>query len=322
MAGQQPNLSDYVRRYAREHDIGKRTIQSYGQTCQRYENWIVAQLEELAGLPELAKHKDLSKTGCNRIRKNGSVPLSLSLNSDVLNTFLIDLDGANRSRHTIARYRRELLVLWRDAFEVGLVANAPRRIRAIKTPETLKDAWTPEEVIELLAACRTRKGRFRTTRIRRAAYFESIIRAGWDTSLRLGDLLDFRVDALGDRCDRLQNKTQDYVDVVFQPETLDAIDATFDTFTPKRVLVWPLWSDRKQFYKQMQRIVGEAGLKGSFQKLRRSGVTDVCRQGGPGHIQAGHKDSKTTDRWYLNKALAYADRPRPTPLRLVDRRGA
>jgi integrase len=309
------SLKEFLNRYAREHDITACTRESYRIAVQRYEGWITNHIDELNGLPELKTLK-LTKY------RDKPIPMSVSLNREVLNCFLQSLGELGRAKHTIASYRRQILVLWRDAYDVDLCKDGPKRIREIRAPETPKDVWTPEEVTGLIDACSCLKGRYRSTRIRKSAYYESIIRAAWDSSLRLGDLLLLRLDKVATRLDLEQHKTGRMVDIQFQPETLDAIDDTLDMWTPSRSLVWPLWARRERFYAQMRKIVAEAGLSGTFKKLRRSSVTDVERQGGPGWEQAGHSNPTTTARWYLNRALAYEDRQRPAPLPRTKRRGA
>lgn len=278
------NLIDFVPLYALEHDIEQSTLASYQMVARRLD------------------------------RFGGGLKLT-DLKRDLVNSFLVHLREEGRKKHTVACYRRTVLVLWRAAYDAELCDEAPRRIRVIRLPDTPKDVWTAVEVDRLLKACPVLRGRFKTTRIRRCHFFDSLIRAAWDTSLRLGDLL--QIDVASVEADRFlwnQHKTGHNVDCVLTPSTLAAIEATFDNFAPSRKIIWPMWARREQFYPLFRRIVAEAELTGTFKKLRRSSITNVEAQGGPGYIQAGHTSPATTARWYLNRALAYENRPRPQEL--------
>lgn len=54
------------------------------------------------------------------------------LASAVINAWLVSLESGELSRQTVAGKRRMLLTLWRSAFEDGLVAEPPRKVRRIR----------------------------------------------------------------------------------------------------------------------------------------------------------------------------------------------
>lgn len=78
-------------------------------------------------------------------------PMLADFAQDPFNRFLTAAQE-RRAPATVKGYRRALVALWRCAFERGDVEAEPKRIRRIKAPPPIPDAWTPAELARLVAA--------------------------------------------------------------------------------------------------------------------------------------------------------------------------
>lgn len=137
--------------------------------------------------------------------------------------------------------------------------------------------------------------------------------AGYDTALRLGDLLLVEVSQLQpDTAIRIrQHKTGRVTHVRLRQETCRAAADTIADH-PADPLVWPLWGQRDALYRCVRETVAGAGIRpGTFRWLRRSAATQVERVS-PGRSTEllGHASRGTTERWYLDRSQL-ADPPLP-----------
>jgi integrase len=286
-------LTEFLRKYRLEHDIRPSTAEHYG--------WVIHSLERYAG-SQLATHH---------------------LSDVLVNAWLAHLQDLGQSPFTRKNRRTSALVLWRAAVEDGL-AEPPRKVRPVKTPDPPKHVWSPEEISALIAACSTLTGRFRGTRISRSAYFATLIQAAYDTGLRRCDLHAIRCDEIGHGPIVLdQIKTSRSVVVQLRQSTVEAVQEFIAGDT--RALVWPLWSDRRgTFASTFRRVVAAAGLSGHFGRIRKTSGTEVERESpGLGWVYLGHSNPDTARRWYLNQARCYGGRvPLPPDLPLQGDRHA
>jgi integrase len=258
------HLSDYLQQYNRAHDISPSTLEHY--------HWVLASFERLHG------------------------PLHLeNLTADAVNAWLIWLRERGRSPWTIKQRKISLLVLWRAAWLDGLAPPLPpiRRLRPCHFSPT---AWTLEEVRQLI----------RTAEVfpARPLWTASLIRTGYDTGLRLGDLLSLQVGQIkSNPLGVVQHKTGRQVSLLLRPETLCAVRQQIMARQPSE-LVWPLWGRREAFYRHFRCVVRAAQIRpGTFRWLRRSAATACERvQPGAGTVLLGHTSRSTTERWYLDAA--------------------
>jgi integrase len=163
-------------------------------------------------------------------------------------------------------------------------------------------AWTVEDVRALIAAAEALPGCFHGTTRRRAEWWSSLIRAGYDTGLRLADLLALPTASIQGQMMVVQHKTGRHVAVSIRPATLAAIDQTLAD--EPRDLVWPLWCLRQTFYQHFKKLVAEAGIRpGTFRWLRKTAATQVERMNpGRGTELLGHANRSTTETWYIDKS--------------------
>ena len=228
-------------------------------------------------------------------------PLTVAdLNDETLNGFL-DWYRANRKPDTVRTRRGNLLILWHWAFHEGLTDVAPRRVRRLRPIQRMPTAWTIAEIRTLIATAEALPGfLFRTAR-RRAAWWSSLIRTGYDTGLRLADLISLPATAVQGQMMVVQHKTGRYVAVSVRPATLAAIDQTLAD--EPREMIWTLWCGRQTFYERFKEIVADAGIRpGTFRWLRRTAATQV-EIVAPGRATEllGHASRSTTEAWYIDR---------------------
>jgi integrase len=287
-------LNDFVVTYSLERTITQSSVEQYRIAVHSFSKWL--------GRPATAA----------------------DLTDDTINRFLVAY-SQTRKPHTVASKRRQLIVLWRAVADRGK-AQPPARIRQVKTPPTPKDVWNAEEVGEICHNLAKLQGRLPVVLIKPADYYVSLVRAAWETGLRLADLMAL---------ERHQIERTGWFSVTMQKtglpqwcrlhsSTYDMIQRTFDDIAPPRRLCWPTWSTRtpkacfKLIRRDIMRAVREAGLScsdGPFKKLRRSSITAVeLKAPGQGQHHAGHTSAVTTQKWYLSDS---AKLNRPIPAELV-----
>ncbi len=238
-------------------------------TVEHYK-WVVRSFERIAGPVELD-----------------------SLSGDDVSRWLGYLKELGRSPFTIKQRRISLLVIWRSAWQDGL-APPLQPVKRLKPLQHDPQAWTVDEVRQLLAAAESSS---------RPLFWCSLVRAGYDTGLRLGNLLALRIEQVAAIVRLRQVKVGSPISVQLRAETLESIrqqtigrDATD--------LVWPLWGRREAFYRAFRRLVAVAGIRhGTFRWLRRTAATQVeTVQAGAGTALLGHASRSTTETWYLDRS--------------------
>jgi integrase len=238
-------------------------------TVEHYK-WVVRSFERLSGPVELDR-----------------------LTGDAVNRWLANLKELGRSPWTIKQRKISLLVLWRSAWEAGL-APPVEPVRKLRPLHHDPQAWTLPEVHTLLEAAEKSV---------RSTFWCSLIRAGYDSGLRLGDLLALCVHHVAPLCTIVQRKTGSAVAIQFRPETLQAIQAHVGDRDDGDA-VWPLWGRREALYRGFRRLVAASGIrKGTFRWLRRTAATQTERIS-PGSATAllGHAARSTTEAWYIDRS--------------------
>jgi hypothetical protein len=223
------------------------------------------------------------------------------LADEPLNAYL-DWMRAHRAPDTVRTRRGNLLILWHWAYQEGHTDIAPRRIRRLRPIPRQPTAWTVQEVRALISTAEGLTGYFHGTVRRRSSWWSSLIRAGYDTGLRLGDLLALRTVKVGPLISLTQHKTGRPINLQLRPATLAAIDQTLAD--EPRDLVWPLWGTEETFYGHVRALVRLAGIRpGTFRWLRRSAATQLERiEPGRGTELLGHASRATTETWYIDRS--------------------
>jgi integrase len=219
--------------------------------------------------------------------------------------------AANLSDHTIRGRRAYMLAVMRWAVREG---HAPRfddrRVRKVRVRRQIVEAWTQDEVDALILACQQLREPH-PSGMSWAIYWESYVRAAWDTGMRTGDLLSverswIRDDHGGRGCVTwVQRKTGNQHRRWLHRRTMQAIDESMRQ-SPDRRLIWPLLSHHYQaaWHRRFRRLVASAGIRaGSPKYLRRASITAIERaMPGCGYLHAGHTSPAITQRHYLDRA--------------------
>ena len=147
------------------------------------------------------------------------------LTEDMVNLFVAEY-GADREPKYILKQRNDILGLWRQAVRQRILEDPPNPywITQIKLERKIPDAWTIEEMREMLTASSTWPGRYRDGTLRRD-WWGMYLRAKWDSGFRDCDLFKLpssSMDASG-HITIIQQKTGYPVTRSFHPGTLTRI---------------------------------------------------------------------------------------------------
>ena len=187
---------------------------------------------------------------------------------------------------TVNSKRRALLQLWRCAYEESHTDTSPdhlrRKIRAVRQPAPQPVAWTPEQVAQLVAACRELPGRLRGTRIHRADWWASLILTLYWTGSRISATLavrptDLELSDLDNATIALRadaSKTGHAQTIRLHRQAAEAVATHYDA---QRQLVWPWPFGTRRLWPCFKQILRSAGLphdrQSMFHRLRRTCYT-------------------------------------------------
>lgn len=225
----------------------------------------------------------------------------VELSDDLANRWLVHLAGTMRPR-SVKHHRTNLLSVWRGAAEAGLIDVWPRRVKRIKVPRTLVEAWHLEEMRSILAGCEQLAGVTRRHKIRRSAFFRAYTLVGWDSGLRPYDLwlLEFCEIGTNGVLLHVAHKTGEIIMRPLRPETVAAIEAIAH---PQRVRLFGDALSVEAIRRQFTRLVKSTGLKGSPKKLRKSAATAVeAQKEGAASKFLGHRTLDLAMRHYVDRS--------------------
>jgi integrase len=236
------------------------------------------------------------------------------LDEQTVSAWLRDYSATVRPA-TVRAKKAAILALWRAAADDGLAQDpVARRVRRVRVPERVVQAWTREEVERLLEAAATLP-RWHGCGLRRSAWWDLAIRVAWDTGLRWGDLVALRADALGPDGTGVvvQSKTGRAITVRLSPGTLEALRASLAACPRDLVCPWP--ASGETFRAQVDRLVARAGIRaGTWKWIRRGSGTDVELQAeGAGHRHLGNTQAVFRAS-YEDPAIVGRRTPRPREL--------
>lgn len=188
----------------------------------------------------------------------------------LVSEFLADRQRLGRSSYYRKSLRNHLVALLRYAGQGG-------RVRAVKLHELEPQAWTPEEVAALVAACDCLP-------LERRAYWQTIIPVAYHTGLGQCDL------------ERIERRHFDHAGVIrfSRSKTGKRILAQIPMDLLKRIPmapgpIWPRTVSKEHWRRTFGKIVRKAGLTGTFKKLRKTAGTLVdAEHPGQGHVLLGN----------------------------------
>lgn len=259
-----------------------------------------------------------------RFRRHlGREPMIADLGDRVVNDFLATL-AEEYSPSALRGYRNAVVSLWKAAFQWELTDVQPRRVRRVKVPPPMPDAWTMGEAARLIEAADHLHGN--ANGIPRSVLLRAWMLAQYDVGFRTADMLALRRDAIDWQTGVVvirQEKTGFPITRRFSPAALEAMAATF-AWKADRERVFPLSKDRSRrgLYRAWRQLLESAGLpispRNGPQKWRRTSATHLARSAGveAASEHLGHRSADLARRHYLAPDQAYAPPPLPPALPL------
>jgi integrase len=225
----------------------------------------------------------------------------------VVNGYIVKRLGEWKAS-TVHTEAAALLTLWRAAYDWELVDDPPKRIRKVRCPIIIPDAFTPVQVASLFAAC----GRTEVDVTTRGGqhvgrFFLAMLMAAYDSGLRTSDLLAVRYDQLN--ADGRILVTMEKTGFPHVAEVRDATRVAIEAAAMEgddRLLPWP--HNKKCFHYWRKQIWRAAGIKphrrNGLQKLRRTSASYVeAMTPGAATAHLGHKSPGLARRHYLDPLI-------------------
>ena len=204
-------------------------------------------------------------------------------------------------------YRSCLFALWRMAYDERMLNHLPR-VKRLKETVHVPDAWTLEEMNQLLAHCNSASST-KVSGIPSHVFWEALLRVAWWTGLRKATLLDLRREDLDLSTGWLTvppTIMKNRRGAKFRLGT-DAIAALTELlyYQPTAIKLLPWDKGDRWLHQNFVRIIEASGLpkckynKGSFHKIRRSTATKVAELAGVPAASAllGHSNTVITERY-------------------------
>lgn len=253
-------------------------------------------------------------------------PVKLTdLSDSLVIRFMKWLKSLGRSERTANNKRQAVLTLWRHAAEVNKLIPAPPRIPKFTEPVRIVQAWTVDQVAELICASDHAEPIVVGDQVWDKRHWKALILTIYDTSHRIGALLDATRDSVdfANRSILLKAEwTKQKSDTWHQlhPETLASIAAMPKSDSP---LLFPFPLRRRAIWPALRAILKAAKLrttrKDLFHKLRRTSFTYTFALLGEQAAleQAGHATNMTSS--YLDRQLLRSLQKRPSPVDVLPR---
>ena len=253
------------------------------------------------------------KRTVTRARQFGLLDTS-QLIPEKANEFLIRLPLAAVTRSNI---RRELLTLWRFAFDHSYTDVPPLRVCRIKATPPPPRAWSLDTLRQLLAAAEqdTRPVSQRVPGLLWRDVLPCWIVIGYDTGLRLSDLLHLHESNIVNGCVicTAQKTGKFTVRTISQPGR-ELAAQLFEKSQDGSLFRWAL--PRRRALKKWRDFLQEQKIVGSSRWLRRSGATYVeIKRKGEAQRFLGHSNAALASRHYLDQTLTMDIPESPPPLR-------
>lgn len=235
------------------------------------------------------------------------------LQPERINHFLATLPLSPVSRSNI---RRELLTVWRYAYERGITDTPPARVRKITVPRKPVRAWSLKTLESLIVIAEKDKTAvsWRCPEIRRCDVIPVWIVLGYDSGLRFSDIHSLTLRDFHNGCVMVTAQKTGKVTVRKLSDHCQLAVARLFTYSPDETLFkWFL--PRRRAFVMWNDFLRANGIDGSSRWLRRSGATYVeNKQPGGATRFLGHSNPLLAWMSYLDQTLL--DMPDgPPPIR-------
>jgi integrase len=216
---------------------------------------------------------------------------------------------------TVKKDLAGMKAVWRYANELGLAPDVPT-FRRTKIPRDAPDAWSLDELSQIVAAARS-IDRPPIGGIPVREYYPALILVGWYTALRRRSLAEIRsvdVDLAGGwvNVPGSQIKNGHGMRLRIGADAIEAVRAIFDV---ERELLFARPRDLSTWNDHFRAIVAAAGVppsrraNGLFHKLRRTTVTHTAAIKGMAAAVAlaGHSTQYVTERYIDPRFMPNSD---------------
>lgn len=231
---------------------------------------------------------------------------------DAVNSWLGKLPLSATTRHNI---RRELLTLWRFAYDGGLTDVPPLRIRRIAPGRKPPQAWTLDTLARILELAEqdTTQLSSRVT-IRRCDVLPAWIGIGYDAGLRFSDVLALTADNIVNGCVAVTaHKTGKPLVRQLSDETLRSVEKLLELSPDGTLFAWAL--PRRRAILMWRGFLKKHRLTGSSKWLRRSCATQVhMAEKGAAMEYLQHSTPTLAVYHYIDASQAGVPKP-PPPIR-------
>lgn len=250
------------------------------------------------------------------IRKAGAYGLKnvCQLESQAVNKFLATIP---LSAVTRANIRRELLTLWRWAFEMGFTDEAPLRVLRVKVPGKPPRAWSPADLEKMLTAAERDQSVVNRLYplVKRCDVLPAWVTVGYDSGLRFSDVLELRAESFANQCVvATANKTRKVTIRRLSPYAWEAAHRLLERSPDGTLFQWVL--PRRRAILLWRDFLRGLGMSGSSKFLRRSAAT-LLEIDHPGWATRflSHSNPTLAPRHYIDATLALTIPPGPPPIR-------
>ena len=215
---------------------------------------------------------------------------------------LLRLDASLATKFNI---RREILTLWRWAYDREWCSEPPFRLPRIKVRPRVVEAWSMgmlERILEAASADDTPISR-RCPMVTRAMILTPWIGIGYDTGLRFADIHGLTIHSFRNNCVAVAaSKTGKVTVRPLSDDTSDEVARLFKHSPDGTLFKWAL--PRRRAFVVWQEFLAGQGVNGSSKFLRRSCATYIHKhRPGQASDYLSHSDPKLVWKHYLDQTL-------------------
>ena len=218
---------------------------------------------------------------------------------------------------TRANIRRELLTLWRFAFENSYTDVPPLRVCRIKATPPPPRAWSLDTLRKLLTAAEqdVRPVSQRCPGLLWRDVLPCWIVLGYDTGLRFSDLLHLHGENIVNGCVICTaQKTGKFTVRAISPAGREYVGRLLERSRDGTLFRWAL--PRRRVLRKWNEFLREQAVAGSSRWLRRSGATYVeMNHKGEAQRFLGHSNAVLATRHYVDHTLTLNVPASPPPLK-------
>ncbi len=235
---------------------------------------------------------------------------------DPVNRFLEGLRQGGAASVSRANYRRMLLTLWKFAHERRYTNVAPGQVRTIRVVMPPPKAWDISTLQRLLDAAEADKRFVRPMYgdLRWSEVLPVWIAVGFETGLRLADLLSLRREAFRNGCVCVLAAKTGKVEIKRISEYAQrGVRRLLDKSPDGTVFRWAV--TRRRAMVKWKEWLKEQNIEGTSKFLRRSSFTYTeLKRPGTAHRFANHSDPSLVWMHYIDRTILGAPEG-PDPLR-------